>query len=78
MNTSEARTLINLERCEEISIHRLPDGWSVGITPERGMPQLHESTWLETKRGEVRLFASLDTAYGYVRSLGWDFPLRVV
>lgn len=76
MNTAEARTLVNLERCNSIEIHPATGGgWSLWLGADRELPQ---SGWLETSRGEVRVFSNLDTAYAYVRGLGWDMSIALM
>lgn len=49
---------------------RKSDGWELWLTGERLPASIAQR--LETARGEIRQFRSLDTLADYVRMLGWS------
>lgn len=74
MKQLEAETLARVERIDRAVITNSPDGWKVFLYGEHGA---HDFA-VETARGGHRTWASIDTAYSWIRALpGAAIPVTV-
>lgn len=77
MQTKDFRTFVESELVESVVITRActTQQWAIAVSGSRIPSRFSE--WVETARGEVRMFADLGTAYGVVRSSGWSESITV-
>ncbi len=77
MQTKDLRTFVESDLVEEVVIQHIggDQQWVIAAIGERIPSRFREL--IETARGEVRWFKDLGTAYGVVRSSGWNESIRI-
>ena len=80
MKQKELETLIKTGFVEELTAQVLFSGskkyWGLYVESERSLPH-GWYTFLETARGDMRLFASLDSMYKMLKEIGYEGTLKV-
>lgn len=80
MKQKELEMLIQTGFVQELTTQRLYVGnkkfWGLYVESERMLPH-GWYTFLETARGDMRLFASLDSIYNMLKGMNWEGKLQV-